>query len=214
MHPSRSAAWSLVPLVPLFPLVLGLGSCDTGPPGGTFVGNPGEMAVRLTGGEQDWAVRVVMEVSALELEGCGGEQQLVPVSESIDLLGGGATLPLPDGEWCVIQLRVEGLHLDATELGLEPIPLELPVDRVVLYAASEVVIGGRAFVLELGDGGWVELVILGLLTNGSTSFGPGDALLDGLMEEIASSSLLFLDLDRDGYINVEERALGPLAASR
>lgn len=184
-----------------------------GPPGGTFVGNPGEMTVRLTGGEQVLPVQLMVQVPGLSLGDCEGNHVTLPIARTLDLLGDATTLPLPDGQWCSLALQIEGLYLDTSELGIDPIALDLPLDEIHLLAADAgIQIGGRAFVLELGEGNWVELLLLSLI-GGSLNLGPLEASLLELVDEILDTSLLFLDPDRNGLIDGDERTLGPLATS-
>ncbi len=180
------------------------------------MGNPGEMAVRLGGGPEPSVGRLSMDVTALTLEDCDGIEATLPLRQQLDLLGDDATVALPDGRWCGISLAIDGLYIEVAVLGnTQLFELALPLDALHLFTDAGLVVDGRAFVLEMGGEEWVDLLIQSLIQE-NLSLGPGlgDKLVDTLIAELADNALLFLDLDRNGRVDDDERSQGPLATAR
>ena len=117
--------------------------------GGTAVGNPGKASVRLAPpAEEGWDVAGADRVE-VEFESCDG-QRLTRARNDIDLLEG-PSFTIPPGQYCRLELRLEGLVASGPEA------LERDAATLVLE------LGGLRFdraswVLELGEPGLPETI--------------------------------------------------------
>lgn len=109
-------------------------------------------------------------------------------------------LSVEGGPWCALDLTWSGpLEVAGDGFGAE---LELPALSLVVDGHLQV--DGDAFVLRLGDAGWLRSddLVDGFL-------GPGDARHDAVVEGLVRTAALFRD-DDDGVLTSDELAEGAL----
>lgn len=180
--------------------------------GGTAVGNPSDLAVRLAVVDGlTWEVADTTLAKA-QLSDCAGAAEPIPHEPELDLLRGG--LALPEGEWCGLTLGFDGhLHArGATDDG-SIVDLRLALDTIELAGAFTHTPDDAAFYLELGQPGFFQPEALGATGGAEVEVGPPGGLAGELARRIVEGSSLFVDADADGRLDEGERGLGVVAAS-
>lgn len=185
-----------LPLVAL-PLLLAACSSEGWRPG-TGVGNPGSARTtlsRVIGLDADAASVTVVGLTATR---CDGTEVQTDVAEVVDLLAPDP-LELGGGDLCAVALQLEPpLRFRGTRHEGGSLSLDIPLERVVLTPTRALRVDGESYVLELGDGEWVE------------PDAPSEDL-ESIAALLRTRSSLFLDDDADGEIDEEERSEGPVA---
>lgn len=185
---------------------------------GTYVGNPGKKVIRL-GPERglDIVEAVGEQVSVHWLLCDGGFVGLTSDTE-YDLLEP-ADIEVPFGSWCAVVLTLErpvlvsglGEHGEGGEavfnLSLRPTP-----SVITLWAAAPILVDDNAFVLELGDLGWLDSELLPL-EEGENNFAADGEVAQFITQRLTGQIHLYADLDESGDLDETERATGAVAAA-
>jgi hypothetical protein len=116
-------------------------------------------------------------------------------------------LLLEGGPWCALSFEPQGpLTLTGTD-GNVVVDLTLSLPPVVLTLREQLDVDGDAFVLRLGDDGWLAADDLDLSEDGSIT--PSSPLHDPLVEALEAGAGLYRD-DEDGELTDDELDRGPL----
>lgn len=191
-------------------LILGAVACQPRVPDeGTFVGNPSSARVRVAPGDGLTFTELELDVLQMDLSSCDGNS--TETVQNVGLLELGDPLDLPAGEWCFLTLTVaDEIHIVAEAnpaVGTGTVDLTLDVPAVQLRSFSPVDFTAAAWVLELGNEGWITAAGVGLADD-AVVITPDDPDHEFLANAVSAGSKLFEDADRDGEVSAEERAVG------
>lgn len=196
------------------PLALLL-ACRTGPVEGTSVGNPTELTGRLAPNSDliiDSA-QVALGVASFT-NGQGGVED-VDLAVTVDLLDGGS-LEMPELEWVSLELFFASpMELHGSTSGDAEASVTIAVESLFLTSSADAVIfDGGAYVLELGNPGWLDAESIDYDPDEGLLVEPGSAEHDTLAGLVRYSSSLAEDQDSDGEVSDDERDAAVAAGDR
>lgn len=178
---------------------------------GTYVGNPGQMAVRIAPPDGMVVDGSEAPVDRVELLPCGSSEPVaVPVDIQFNLIGD--FIEIPEGTYCEVGLYLDGL-LAIHVLGEEGGEALLDVDLGWVALSGSTPVEGNALVLEVGQPGWIGAEELGVEDGVAVVINPEtdpDAHWE-LVDRLFTTSALFEDSDANGEVDDNERDLGALA---
>ena len=172
---------------------------------GIAIGNPPNMDARLAPAESAQVTQARMAVSDVSA-GCGADVASLSGVQEVDLLGENQ-IPLPATSFCVLAIGTSSpLQLAFTTASGANLEASLDVGTLSLMA-SQPVESGTALVLELGAPGWLNGAAI---PEGTTSITPGSDLHGLLVAALRSGSAVYPDVNGDGWLGADERALGSI----
>jgi hypothetical protein len=176
---------------------------------GTSVGNPARLAASVAPSRDVTIEAAWLEVTSADVVGCGGERSPFGLLGEIDLLDS-PTVDLPTGEWCGVALEFARLAVTGSTWG-GTFVFELQAGDLVVSAEDGFAAAAdEAFVLEVGEPGWIDVRRLGVVGGDVTI--DDSAQLAVLADAVARRSALWRDTDGDAVVDWEERRAGPTAA--
>ena len=208
-------------MITLLSLLLACGSGTTF--SGTLVGNPGKgraMIGRSDGGnpnarqslEDDIQYLTATAVLEYSFYGAGDIERAREIQQEIDLLNPQSTFPILSGSWEYVAFefstgpQIEGSLSNGQSFRLEIPPIELFFDTDGAGPIEE-----AEYNIELGAPSWfneqqiMDFYGLEEPTDETLLLHESEELLELLQNELVNSSGFFMDADKDGSIDSEER---------
>lgn len=182
---------------------------------GTIIGNPEAepSALRVAYGTDVRTRSASVFLQAVEWADCDSQKTVVPVGETVDLLGAPSFETLP-GVWCGVVLVFEGpLVLEGVHARGIDVTLEVEAEDTVLRARGGYTVGTEPLVLELAEPDWFSLDDLEVGDDGRF-LDPSSPAHDELARRVRERSSAYEDRDGDGEVNDQERAQGQVAQGR
>lgn len=186
-----------------------LAGCAPPDSSGTSVGNPGLFAMQAAPGEDVEIVFGWGHTDRALLHDCVDDEEEV----LLEPRAFGDVQDLPSGEWCAIELMMSNpleLELVVPSLSDKHFIVNMPLEALAVSAHHPFAIEAQGeYVLDFGAPGWLR---------------PEHFLLDDdqlwlrpeaegeIFDVLQMGSAFFVDKDRDGELNEEERGAGALAA--
>jgi MYXO-CTERM domain-containing protein len=195
-------------------LWLALGCRSDEPVSGTSVGNPGQLALSIAEGTDATIAYSWASVGSVEMLDCEGNITEVVIDEELAFNGMDA-IEIPWGRYCGCDLILnEPLAIEGTvfpdEEGFDFL-LFLPIeDRIRLRSDGPFDIDEDAFILEIGEPGWITPETVPI-DEPDVEIEPDDEIALWLADDAESMSALYYDDNADGIISDEEREWGPTA---
>lgn len=180
---------------------------------GIYVGNPSMTALRLAPPAPNAEVdSATLDLGALELDRCEASEQAAGPT-TFDLLGPERVSMRP-GRLCGLTVQTDGvLSVTGTHRGGQPWALDLALDDVEIKIVGQLRNADSLdgdLILELGRPNWLQSE----LEDGSLppTASPTTPESRDKSREVEQSARLFLDRDRDGWLQDDERGQGAIGA--
>jgi len=143
---------------PLFISVLLGCSQDERRDEGTVVGNPGDAALRMGAVADGEVVTARTFVAGMAVESCSGNISELELNEEVDCLDD-VHIDLPSGEWCGVELFMEGsLYIETVSAAEEIfLVLDLEVEVLEFDSTDGFSVEGDSAILEWGFPGWLSM---------------------------------------------------------
>lgn len=188
-------------------LALAAGCTVRVPDHGVYVGNPGSTRIRVAALDKLEVQEVTLSdgvLTPVDCEGApGAEIALDGVDQEVDI-------ELPPGTWCGLDFDLEldtFILAEAEAGGVLTLPLE--IQRIELASDQGVDLQSHAWLLELGEAGWISAAEYGVSDEDVTA-DPHSTAAEAAADVAEARSGLYRDLDRDGAIDADDRGDGPV----
>lgn len=187
--------------------LLQLAAC-TDPTQGTVVGNPGLTRLRVAPITNVRFDEAAVDVDAIRWQDCDGGEE--PTSgATLDLTDQAASIEVPTGTWCGVELDVSRLELVGRTVDSDR-SVQMELEPGTTFMGASAALGGfdtgeTPVLIELA---YPEWFVVAELVEGQDgwSIGPQDQAHGSVAARVSTASALFIDEDEDGILDDEERA--------